>query len=270
MPVDGVDAELAARAFGDSDVQVRRLAVSASRASRQTIGLGLADAAWLVRYEALRAYGRRFQPAEGCAPILDAVGSRTDHVTLLALDLLANPCSPEDKAAERLIDVALAVGQADWHRPAHAIVALAKAAPDRAKPYIARFITGEPWQSRMYAARAAAQAGDTDALRRLAADTDDNVREAAVAGLSKTVGHDADSIYISALAASDFQLVMTAASALAGSPAGPAAVPALLAALTRLTALDSDPSRDPRLALIRAAPGIGFARQRRRASPLPG
>ena len=69
---------------------------------------------------------------------------------------------------------------ADWHRPAHAIVALAKAAPDRARPYVKRFLSVGPWQSRMYAARAAAQVGDVESLRRLASDADDNVREAAV------------------------------------------------------------------------------------------
>jgi cyclophilin family peptidyl-prolyl cis-trans isomerase/HEAT repeat protein len=239
-----------ARVLGDPDEQVRRLAVSAPAADRAAIDRGLRDRAWLVRYEALRAHGRRFQASEGCGPLLDALDPRPGHVSLLAIDLLGNPCRPEDKAAERLIDLAMGTDPEAWHSAAHAIAALSKAAPGRARPYLARFLEGEPWQRRMYGARAAAQVGDVAALKRLAADADENVREAAVAGLARTAGHDADAIYLAALGGNDFQLVMTAASALAGTPDKAVAVPALLAALARLTALDADPSRDPRVAVL--------------------
>jgi cyclophilin family peptidyl-prolyl cis-trans isomerase/HEAT repeat protein len=257
LPAGGVNAELAARALDDPDVQVRREAVSAPGAGRAALDRGLKDPAWLVRYEALQAYAARFQASEGCGPILAAIGVETDHVSLLAVDRLGDPCRVEDKAVERLMDLAAGGAQDQWQRPAHAIVALAKAAPDRSRPYIARFLTGGPWQSRMYGARAAALAGDAEALRRLAADANDNVREAAIAGLSKTVKHEADSIYIAALAANDFQLVMTAAAALAGTPDKAAAVSALLAALGRLTASDADPSRDPRVALLERLRELG-------------
>ena len=257
LPVNGVDGALVSRALGDGDVQVRRLAVSAGAADRALAERGLKDAAWLVRYEALRTYGRRFQAAEGCAPIVGAVGNQADHVSLLAIDLLANACRPEDKAVEVLVDLAVAGPEPQWHRPAHALVALAKAAPDRARPYVARFVDGGPWQSRMYAARAAAQLADAGIMRRLAGDANDNVREAAIAGLSKTVKHEADAIYVTALAASDFQLVMTAAGALAGTPDRATAVLPLLTALSRLTALDSDPSRDPRVAILERLQELG-------------
>ena len=200
LPAGGVNTELVTRLLGDSDAQVRRLAVSAAGADRAAIGRGLKDTAWLVRHEALRAYGRRFQASEGCAPIVDVIRNQTDHVSLLAVDLLGGSCQPDDKAVERLIDLALQVSPeveaslgaealakaTDWLRPAHAILALAKAAPERARPYIARFLRSGPWQSRIYGARAAAQAGDVEMLKRFAADADDNVREAAIAGLSNT------------------------------------------------------------------------------------
>ncbi len=101
LPAGGVNAELVTRLLGDSDAQVRRLAVSAAGADRAAIGRGLKDTAWLVRYEALRAYGRRFQASEGCAPIVDVIRNQTDHVSLLAVDLLGGSCQPDDKAVER-------------------------------------------------------------------------------------------------------------------------------------------------------------------------
>ncbi len=61
--------------------------------------------------------------------------------------------------------------------------------------------------------------------------------------------------------AADFQLVMSAARALAGTPDRAAAVSALLAALARLTALDSDPSRDPRMAILERLEELGSPEQ---------
>jgi cyclophilin family peptidyl-prolyl cis-trans isomerase/HEAT repeat protein len=258
---NAADIETTARAQSDSDPQVRRLAMSSASASRETLAKGMKDPSWLVRYEALLRYGRRFQAAEGCAPIIAAVGAQADHVSLLAIDLLGDPCGPDDKAVETLLDLAAGVGQSDWHRPAHAIVAAVKASPERARPMVARFIRSGQWQTRMYAARAASQLGDVTALRALADDSNDNVREAALTGLSRAIKHEADPIYIKALAAGDFQLVMNAARALAGSPDRAAAVPALLDALARLTGLDADPSRDPRVAILDRLQELGGVEQ---------
>jgi cyclophilin family peptidyl-prolyl cis-trans isomerase/HEAT repeat protein len=270
LPVGGVNAGLVTRALDDPDVQVRRLAVSAAAADRAAIDRAMRDPAMMVRYEGLRAYGRRFQAADGCRPVLDAVGVQADQVSLLAVDLLGNPCRADDGAVERLIDLAAGVvarapsrGVAvlpvadQWHRPAHAIVSLAKVAPDRARPYISRFLTGEAWQSRMYGAMAASLANHVEALRTLAGDANDNVRKEAIDGLAKAVKHDADAVYVAALAADDFQLVMTAAAALAGTPDKSSAVPALLSALSRLGRLDADPSRDPRVAVIERLQELG-------------
>ncbi len=258
---NGADIEITARALGDPDAQVRRLAVSSASASRETLARGLKDPSWLVRYEALLRYGRRFQAAEGCGPIVGAVGATADHVSLLGIDLLGNACRPEDRAVETLLDLAAAQDDADWRLRAHAIVALAKAAPERGRPMLARFLNAKQWQARMYAATAAAQFGDVAALRRLAADPHDNVREAAVTGLSRTARHEADTIYVDALTGASFQLVMSAARALAGTPDRATAVPALLAALARLTALDADPSRDPRTAVLERLQELGSAGQ---------
>ena len=261
LPSNAADIETTARAQSDPDPQVRRLAMSSASASRETLARGMKDPSWLVRYEALLRYARRFQAAEGCAPIVGAIGATADHVSLLAVDLLGNACRPDDRAVETLLDLAAAQDDADWRLRAHAIVALAKAAPERGRPMLARFLHAKQWQTRMYAATAAAQFGDVAALRRLAADPHDNVREAAVTGLSRTARHEADAVYVEALAGGNFQLVMSAARALAGTPDRAAAVSALLAALARLTALDSDPSRDPRMAILERLQELGSLEQ---------
>jgi len=60
---------------------------------------------------------------------------------------------------------------------------------------------------------------------------------------------------------------MTAAAALAGTPDRAAAVPALLKALARLTALDADPSRDPRVALLERLEELGSTEQAEALTP---
>jgi cyclophilin family peptidyl-prolyl cis-trans isomerase len=66
----------------------------------------------------------------------------------------------------------------------------------------------------------------------------------------RLVRHEADSVYIDALGRRDYQLLLTAARALEGSPNGARAVSALLDALRRITAEARDTSRDPRLAIL--------------------
>jgi cyclophilin family peptidyl-prolyl cis-trans isomerase/HEAT repeat protein len=273
LPGNSVDADLARHALQDPDQQVRRLAASAPAADRPALEQALSDPSVLVRYEALRAWGQRFQAtAGGCRPVVSAVGAAVDHASLLAVDLLGNPCRPEDHAVELLIDLSAGVDAASdaapargpagqrlrsWHRPAHALVALAKASPELAKPFLPRFRTAGPWQVRMYTARAASILGDVPTLRTLANDGTANVRDAAVAGLAHAVGHAADADYVRALEESDSQLIITAASALSGTPDPAAAVPSLVRALARLTAADNDSLRDGRVAVLERLRELG-------------
>jgi hypothetical protein len=112
-------------------------------------------------------------------------------------------------------------------------VSLSRLDKPRAEERLPAFLNHPVWQVRMYAARAAASLEDEVALRHLAGDPQDNVREAAVSVLSRVAGHRVDDIYLAALERPDYQLVMTAARALGGSPNREGAVPALLAALAR-------------------------------------
>jgi cyclophilin family peptidyl-prolyl cis-trans isomerase len=113
-----------------------------------------------------------------------------------------------------------------------------------------RFAEHPTWQVRMYAARAAEIIGAAARLERLAADAHDNVREASLQGLAKLKQHQADDVYIEALGRSDYQLVMTAATLLEGSPNRDRAPAALVSAFNRITAERKDTSRDARLALL--------------------
>jgi cyclophilin family peptidyl-prolyl cis-trans isomerase len=148
-----------------------------------------------------------------------------------------------------LADSIPAEGQA-WHRATHAFVSLARLSRPDATRRLTRFAEHPIWQVRMYAARAAVALAARGRLERLAQDRHDNVREAAVAGLLTLRGHESDAVYIDALARRDYQLVLTAANALKGSPNGARALPALLAAFTRITAERRDTSRDPRIAIL--------------------
>jgi cyclophilin family peptidyl-prolyl cis-trans isomerase len=76
------------------------------------------------------------------------------------------------------------------------------------------------------------------------------VRDAAITGLKPTRGHAADPVYRQALGASDYQLVLAAAAALAGTPDAAAASTALLGALDRISGERALTSRDPRIAIL--------------------
>lgn len=270
-----IDAATAGAAATDADPQVRRLAALALGEAEalddlaSLIGAALEDVSPMVRYEALRAHGRRRQ-SERCAPIVAAVDDSDVHVSLLALDLLGNGCPAGESPAALLARVAGSVSSGEgslagaganrsWHRPAQALVSLAALVPARAAGLLARFGEHAVWQVRMYAARAAATLQEIDWLRTLAHDDHPNVRTAAVRGLVEAEGHAADSVFLEALESTDYQLIRTAARALEGS-ADRRSGPALLAALARLTASDRDTSRDPRLAILERLRELGSRR----------
>jgi cyclophilin family peptidyl-prolyl cis-trans isomerase/HEAT repeat protein len=258
--INAADATLIERGLDDPDVQVRRLAVVAlgKLAASDTNGAvltrrALADQSFIVRYEAVRAYSRTMQEKD-CSPVISMADDRNMHVALAAIDALGNGCPAGPDPMGRLTALAGEVGDAApgaWHRPAHAFVAMARLRPERATPKLAQFAEHPIWQVRMYAARAATAMSAAARLERLAtSDASDNVREAAIAGLSHVRRHDADSIYVAALARPDYQLVITSAKALEGSPAPAIAVSALMATLKRITAEHRDTSRDARLAIL--------------------
>jgi len=269
----------------DPDPQVRRIAMRAAAppaagsslaasplsgdAVHSVLTLGRADDSPMVRLEALRALRLRAD-ADACDAALAAVGDRNVHVALFALDQLA-PCgaSPEAVAAlEKTVgDLSDAASPRGWHRAAHALVALATAAPERGAAALPQFTGSRVWQLRLYAARAAAALRDRAALERLANDDDDNVGEAAVEALHTLAGHDADAIYTADVARKGNQIVRAAALALDGTPNRDAAVPALEAALQRLIAEGRDNSHDARDAIVKALASVGAGSHGKPARP---
>jgi cyclophilin family peptidyl-prolyl cis-trans isomerase/HEAT repeat protein len=250
----------------DTDAEVRRLTMIAARAEvegGQAIAeQGLSDRHPQVRYEALQTWGRLFQKAS-CAPTVRAVRDNDIHVSLLAIDLLGNGCPGADQTEDARVRVTLRglVGdlslRGDWHRPAHAIVSLAKVAADAAAPLLPPFVAHQTWQVRMYAARAAGALAATSELQRLARDRHHNVREAALSELIALKRDEALAPALDALKASDYQLVMTAARAVAAAPPSEASIGALRQAYDRIAAERRDTSRDALNALRDAVSTLG-------------
>ncbi|MEO8258465.1 MAG: peptidylprolyl isomerase [Acidobacteriota bacterium] len=271
IDAEAVDEVVLRRAAGDPDVQMRRLAMRAAAGPRigaatfaaEVVRRGLADAAPIVRVEALRAVrtisGRTPDGLlNGCAAAISATGDGDSHVAMTALDQLA--VCPSDEAVSLLErtagDLARAAAPRGWHRAAHAIVALAAASPPRGAACLRPLADSSIWQLRMYAARAGAIVKDAGALERLAHDEDDNVREAAIDGLAAVSGHAADALYVEALATGRYQVLRAAATALAGTAARDA-IPALTAALNRLVLEGRDNSHDARTAIAGTLRGLG-------------
>jgi peptidyl-prolyl cis-trans isomerase B (cyclophilin B) len=257
------------RGYDDADLQVRRRAVIAAAAAtvpgrdkRALLTRALADTAFQVRYEAVRTYSRTLQ-ATDCAPVLAALDDVNVHVSLAAIDALGNGCPAGPNPVARLTALTDQLPKAQpppsspgtasfvpWHRPAHAFVALARISREEATKRLAVFADHPDWHVRVYAAQAATALGAGARLERLAGDADDNVRHAALEGLRTVQKHEADAIYVDTLGRRDYQLVLLAAQALAGSPNPGAAAPALLSAFQRITAEKRDTSRDTRVALL--------------------
>ena len=135
------------------------------------------------------------------------------------------------------------------------MVALARAAPNVGDSVLRSLARPDSWGFRVYAARAAAEMGAVGSLTSLVEDESDNVRTAAVIGLSEVSGHRADPLFARQLGRSDYQLLMTAANALAGSPlretqSRDALVTGLFSTFLRITVQRRETSRDVRLALL--------------------
>jgi len=241
-------------AAGAPDPLLRRLALmGATRLSNlaardRMLQAGLSDSVALVRVEALRLWAR-IVPERACTTLLAAVRDSVPAPALVALDLMGTSCAGDPQAAQTLA-AAIAPASTRWHAAAHALVSLARVAPRRAAEALPVALRSPIWQVRMYAARAALALRDSSTLQQLAHDPVANVREAALAGLHEVNGHAADSLYRAALAAADYQLVLTAANALAGSPARSKGAQALLRAFERISRERRETSRDPRVAIL--------------------
>jgi cyclophilin family peptidyl-prolyl cis-trans isomerase/HEAT repeat protein len=260
-----MDASLAAVTLEDPDAEVRRMTLAGlgigdeTSAGADLILRHLEDDAPSVRYEALRIYGGWLLPTRGCAAVLRAL-SDVPHIRFLAIDILGQGCPADGATVDSVLSSLVAASpkkDGDWHAAAHALVSMARLHHQDAQAAIPSLAASDVWQVRMYAARAAAIDPHLATLYRLARDPNANVREAALRGLSEAAGHVADSLYVAALTRDDYQLLLTAANALEGSPAPGEAVGPLLEALRRTTAQQRETSRDARRALLERIGELG-------------
>lgn len=270
-----MDSDIELVALRDSDASVRRQATAVLAGA----GAGLDDEKRLdlireklgdtdgqVRYEAVKGYVRRNAKTRGCDPLLAVVADRDTHVALAAIDALGDLCKDDADVTMRILAEAVTPVGTAWHRGAHAMVALAKRAPDRAAISMEAFASHPNWWVRMYAARAAAAAGDVIRLETLAYDPNDNVREAALGPLRRLKNEEADPAIVAALDRADVQLLRTAAALLKKSSPNPRLFRPLMTALQRLTKEGKETSRDARVALletiaVHAGPGDGLELQ---------
>ncbi len=257
-----LDADTEKEALKDDYWQVRRVAAAVLGGGGggledderiEAIEDLLDDKSPQVRYEALRAYVRRAAPIHGCAPLERLLSDADQHVVLAALDALGDLCKEDSDLTERIAAEARVPSTiGPWHRETHAFVALAKRSAEKAAPSMEAFVTHPVWWVRMYAAGAAAVAGDLLHLEKLAFDPNDNVREAALGPWRRLRKADADTAIIGALDSMDVQLLRTAAILLKDSPRSDRIYRPLLGALTRLTKEGRETSRDARTALLDA------------------
>ncbi|PYQ77074.1 MAG: hypothetical protein DMG01_16035, partial [Acidobacteria bacterium] len=152
VAANGVDTATLTAAAHDPDAQVRRIAMRAAAASNHpqtaadgtVLSGGLDDPAAMVRLEALR--GNR-----SCDRTIAAAADRDVHVALAALDQLARCGSSADAVSllEHAVDDLSDAGSLrGWHRAAHALVALASAAPERGAAKLPQFTGSSIWQLR--------------------------------------------------------------------------------------------------------------------------
>jgi cyclophilin family peptidyl-prolyl cis-trans isomerase len=226
---DSLPPVAAAPAWPEPAWRLRYRALADRKADCGALRAALADSAWQVR---LRAAG----VAEA------ACGADSAFVRVLTGWVDSLPRDTRRRAA----------GGVSWHAGAHALVALARIAPEQARARLGGLAAHPDWHVRLYAARAAAVLADSARLRAFARDRDGNVQEAAIDALAKLVGHGADDVYLAALHGDQAQAVRAAAIALKGSPA-----PGLRAAADSLFARwvrrASESERDVRVALLEAA-----------------
>jgi len=233
---------IAARAYADDEVA----------AASVLFDDALHDESRLVRLEALRALRGKDDIDAACDRYGAALGDAWFAIRLAAADALA-ACADGARTLETIADGAWA--DQGWQPAAHALAALVRLAPGQQAERIAAAAQAEPWQVRMYAARAAGATSDVNLLGELVADPHPNVQHAALSGLQEHIGHEADDVFVAALSSPDYQVVMAAADALAGSDGDHLA--AILDALERITGEQRETSRDPRMALLRAASSLG-------------
>ncbi|HEY8257060.1 MAG TPA: peptidylprolyl isomerase [Gemmatimonadales bacterium] len=272
---EGLDSATAVRVSMDKDDESRRMALRGSGTLSPALRASLVrrasrDRSRIVRIEAIAAARLGATPPD-CAPILALTRDRDPYVALTAIDSLGSGCADRGAAVKelgRLASTPVTTGPPDhrWQWGSHALFTLARLDSTAVARLLPKAVSSGRWEVRQYAARAAGVVGNRVVLLRLAADSDHNVEEAAIAGLATTARHDADSVYIRALGSSGYQVALAAAQALEGS-SDPGALPALLDAFDRLSTGRRENAKDPRVAMLQRIGELGTTTNDSRIRP---
>jgi cyclophilin family peptidyl-prolyl cis-trans isomerase len=198
------DQDVISKAASDPDAQVRRLAMRAAWQPSSAIEgsvreallrKGLDDPARMVRVEVLTPPSAdEGQNALLCAMAFEHIADADLHVSLAAIDRLGGCDSMTGSSGmvfllERMVNDLTDAGQPrGWHRPAHALVALARMAPERAAAKLEQFATSSNVFLRFYAAKAAAVIRDRATLETLARDPENTVAVEASGSLARLFG----------------------------------------------------------------------------------
>lgn len=244
-------------AAGDPDWQVRRIAVQMMNPAidrlRPAVVAALKDPSMHVRIEAVRSFARGLATIRDCGPLVVAMSDKEALVAMQAMDSVTTGCADVAAVVATLTPVADQLSDASraatWHRPARALTALSRLAPEEARKRLGVAKAHTAWQVRATAATAAGVLNEGPLAIELSNDAVANVRTAAIDALVRLKHAETSAVAIRELGADDHQLVRAAATALRTST-HEGAVPALFTSLRRLTAKGSDTSRDPRVAIV--------------------
>jgi cyclophilin family peptidyl-prolyl cis-trans isomerase/HEAT repeat protein len=272
----GLDSGTTLAASRDRDPEVRRLALAGAAGlspddQADLVRSAFQDSSVIVRVAAVGAARAGDNPPD-CDPLIAALEDPHPYVILAAIDAMGLPCNNRQQVADILGRIT-GFGEANsetaprgWQANAHALVALAKVDSAAALPLVEQFAASRLWQKRLYAARAAGDLKHSATLYQLSSDRDDNVREAAIAGLAAVSGHAADSVFLAALRADGNQVLLAASEALEGST-HPRALGVMLDAFDRISRRRSENARDPRLSLLKRIGELGNAANAGRMRP---
>ena len=221
------DTDILEIAWRDPSPLVRRLAVLGLEEWRD-------DPSPIVRYAGLKA-------APTCERAQAALDDPSEHVALLAIDLLGKHCS----------SIPASLLERDWRSASRTLVSLARVRPTEAKAHLPCFASHDVWQARVYTARAARILEDDRTLEKLRADRHPNVVAAALV----TPAH-----ALAALASDHYGLLVRALGLLEGGVTR-GDIPTLLAALKRVTNQGRATSRDPRRLMLERLGELGVANE---------
>jgi cyclophilin family peptidyl-prolyl cis-trans isomerase/HEAT repeat protein len=247
---------------------IRRIAVQMMNPTNAQFSTPLSEAlhdpAFQVRLEALRVWAAAVPRTLSCRPLVEAFADAMPMVAMQAVDLLTVRCPERDEivaALQRFVEDLSDANKSGEALvvPAHALVKLALFDPAGAQKTANTVAAShDAWRVRAAAARTALILSDEALAVRLAGDADANVRLDALDALSSMKSAELIPQALGALKTGDDQLVRLAATHVAKASRRDDVLDGLTKAFIRVSAEGRDPSRDTRVAVLKAVQDLGI------------